>query len=634
MDSSERFREAARHGNEIQRHYNTWVATGAASSLVDFKAEAEQFRASVGHIGASANTEDQRFARWAARYFGELSTIVGQMIVDPSAPGAAVTDDYLRIYVDIYQSLQAGDLGDPGLANRLTPPADLDDGAYAARENPAFVITSAIAEQRAEAAQGLLVSLTARERVEAIAFPVLYGVGIVLVILLTVLMFVADRRASRTEAETQLLRRIATTDPLTALGNRRGFEEAVKHMLQTNGGQVASLVLMDLDEFKEVNDTFGHERGDSVLKAFAGLLSAVAPPGAGRFRIGGDEFALILHGYDGEAALALAERTRLRATETLMNGVTVSAGVAALGQDVTDDALLRQQADAALYEAKLKGRNLVVLYREDDNATPLFPAAKLQAVRELLVEGRIEPVFQPVWDIHSKKLLAYEGLSRPHPSYGLDGPQQAFDIAERFGRAADLDHLCRTHVLAAVGSLPTGAQVFINLSPYSLTHHSFSAQTLIDELEAAAVSPARVVFEITERSQVPTDAIVEALRELRRAGIRIALDDVGSGNNGLELLGKVPFEYLKVDRSIMVSAASGGSGRAALMAILAFAAESGVQVIAEGVENIEMFRLVREVAISRVKGNPGLIHGVQGFLFGCPVPVGLVRQDVPGDLAA
>jgi diguanylate cyclase (GGDEF)-like protein len=460
----------------------------------------------------------------------------------------------------------------------------------------------------------------------------LYGAGAVLTVVLIGVMFVMERRARRLRSEASTFRRVATTDPLTGLGNVRGFEEALQAIGPASHTMSLSLLMMDLDGFKLVNDSYGHARGDELLKAFASVVAEMAPPGSGRFRIGGDEFALLLHGHAVESALAVAQRIRAAAEEHLGHGVTVSLGAAAVRVSADfDPALLRQKADAALYTAKLNGRNVALAYEADEVQHPLFPTAKLRAVRELLVEGRIEPVFQPIWDLGSRRLLGYEGLSRPHRDYGLDGPQEAFEIAEHFGHAAELDLLCRRHILAAAGTLASDGVVFINVSPYSLANHAFSAQLLLDELAAAGLAPSRVVFEITEQSRVSIDVVASALRELAAAGLRIALDDVGAGNNGLMLLSRVPFDFVKIDRSVIVSATDGGPGRGALMAILAFAAESGAHVVAEGVEDSAMFAVVQEFAGKQIKGNPGLIHGVQGFYLGRPQPAATIERDgAPG----
>jgi len=609
-------------------------ATGDPQYSVQ-QAEVEtEIDATFEAISVAPGAEDRRFGEWAKQYIGPIKDIFARLQEDPPPPFEELTKDYAAAYIALYRSVEAGDLGDPGLADQLVDP-DSVGGDPMKLTNPVTTITRIVAAERADAADATLATTEMEDRFATLVSHILYGVGAVLVLGLVVATIRFGRSEARTAAENDQLRRISTTDPLTGLGNRRAFEEAIGRVGASTLGGAAALVMMDLDEFKIVNDTFGHGRGDAVLARFAGLLSKLAPPGVSRFRIGGDEFALIVHGVESAEAFYLAERVRLRALEFMGNGVTVSAGVAVLDRVDRDVALLAQRADAALYEAKLRGRNLTVLYHQSEGSAPVFPAAMLQAVRLLLQEGRIDPVFQPIWQIHSRALLGYEGLSRPHPDYGLDGPQQAFDIAEQFGHAAELDALCRHHLLEAAKELPPEGLLFINISPYSLTHQSFSPMTLLRELKAANVSRSRVVFEVTEHSSVPVDVISEAVAELRSHGFAVALDDVGSGNNGLELMSKAAFDYVKIDRSVMLSATKGASSRAALMAILAFATESGAVVIAEGIEDEGMFDLVRDVAAStQLKGNPGLIHGVQGFLFGLPLPAEEAATESPPELAA
>jgi EAL domain-containing protein (putative c-di-GMP-specific phosphodiesterase class I) len=315
--------------------------------------------------------------------------------------------------------------------------------------------------------------------------------------------------------------------------------------------------------------------------------------------------------------------------ERQLGGVTVSSGVSTFEQDEEDSDLLRQEADAALYDAKMQGRNVVVRYRRKDDEAPLFPAVKIQAVRRLLVEGKVSAVFQPIWMLHTNGVFAYEALSRPDETYGLEGPQQAFDIAERLGHAPELEAICLEQILSEARSLPVGALLFVNLSPSTLGHHSFSADSLLNRVEAAGLQPAQLVFEVTERSQVAPAVIGAAVQELHARGFAVALDDVGTGNSGLEMLRKVEFDYVKVDRSVMVGAqATDGKGRAALMAILAFAAYTKAVVIAEGIEDTALLTLVQEIANVSLQPQNGLIQGiqgqacdaVQGYLVGRPEP--------------
>jgi diguanylate cyclase (GGDEF)-like protein len=611
-----------------------WNATGDPQYLVQ-QAEVEQeIDAAFEAISAAPGAEDRRFGAWATQYISPIEDIFARLQEDPPPPWEELTRDYVAAYTALYRSVEAGDLGDPGLVGKLVDPGSVA-GNPVKLTDPVTIITGNKAAERIAAADAAVAKSEADEAFATLVSRTLQSVGVVLVLVLVVATLRFGRTEARIAAENEQLRRISTTDPLTGLGNRRAFEEAINRVGASSHGGAVALMMMDLDEFKMVNDTFGHGRGDGVLSRFAGLLSKLAPPGVSRFRIGGDEFALIAHGIESAEAFSLAEQVRLEALELLDNGVTVSTGVAMLEPGDRDVALLAQRADAALYEAKLRGRNLTVLYHQSEGLVPVFPAAKLQAVRQLLQEGRIEAVFQPIWQIHSRSLLGHEGLSRPDPDYGLEGPQQAFDIAEQFGHVAELDALCRHHLLEAAKDLPEEGLLFINISPYTLTHQSFSPMTLLRELKAANIDRARVVFEVTEHSSVPVDVISEAVAGLRSHGVAVALDDVGSGNNGLELMSKATFDYVKIDRSVVVSATKGASCRAALMAILAFAAESGAVVIAEGIEDEAMFDLVRTVAAStQLKGNPGLIHGVQGFLFGLPAPAEEATTESPPKLAA
>jgi diguanylate cyclase (GGDEF)-like protein len=601
-----------------------WAFTGSPEAVLDMTAHAEAFNRSLAELKATGGPAEVEFVTAMEEYVAAFTPLFSEVLgAGEQAPErmANLEAEFNALYDELLARIGDEDSRQAGVA-----PSSV---WYQSISPMSGVIT-----RRAEAEQARVADLSyhlhASWDQQTPFVLAVYAAGTALVLVLLVGTFVMSRREARANAEIGALRRAVTTDPLTGLGNRRGFEEELKR-LSANPDAQLSLAIMDLDEFKEANDTFGHDRGDSILRAFAGLLTACAPESVSCFRIGGDEFALVLPGIAPERTLEICERVRSHAAEKLGNGVTVSTGVARLAGD---ESLLRQQADAALYEAKLRGRNIVVLYHDDALLQPLFPAAKLAAVRQLLVEGKVRAFFQPIWDLHAGTLLAYEALSRPDESYGLSGPQQAFDIAERFGRAADLDRICRKHIFEAARSLPPEVDIFVNLSPYTLTHQSFEPGQLLGEIAAEGLGSHRVVFEITERSQVAPEAIAEGVSRLRKAGFRVALDDVGSGNNGLEMLRKVEFEYVKVDRAVLLSAQESGSGRAALMAILAFSAEARALVVAEGIEDERMFGLVKEVTHAAVKGTPGLIHGVQGYLFGRPAAAENLAGEPPDALAA
>ncbi|MGE0600467.1 MAG: EAL domain-containing protein [Dehalococcoidia bacterium] len=378
------------------------------------------------------------------------------------------------------------------------------------------------------------------------------------------------------------------------------------------------LAMIDIDEFKEVNDTWGHGRGDTVLLDVAATLNDFCRGHDYAFRIGGDEFAMILPHTDQGIAHHAMEQLRMAVERATGGTPTVSIGLASADSCDGDESVLRQQADSALYEAKLKGRNASVLFVANDGARPVFPAAKINALRKLLADGTISAAFQPIWNLEDGTLLAHEALARIPGEYEISGPQLAFDIAERIGKCAELDRACRTAILKRGPDIPKGSLLFVNVSPYTLTHGDFSPELLVEEFRVAGFDPGSVVLEITERSTVSVSSIESAVARLHEAGFRIALDDVGSGNAGLEMLRKVPVEYVKIDRGVLTSAIEDTMGRAAVMAIVAFASQAGALVVAEGVETERMMELVRWVASGGDEASESMVYAVQGYLLGHP----------------
>jgi EAL domain-containing protein (putative c-di-GMP-specific phosphodiesterase class I) len=221
--------------------------------------------------------------------------------------------------------------------------------------------------------------------------------------------------------------------------------------------------------------------------------------------------------------------------------------------------------------------------------------------------------FQPIWNLDTQRVIGYEGLARPAVEYGL-GPKEAFSGAARLGRVDELDALCRQEVLARAGDLPVGVLLFLNVSPEVFAHDGATGRQLSDEVAAAGLTPKRVVIELTEHAGEHMD--LAPVAELRDRGFRLALDDVGAGEGGLGLLGRVRPDYVKVDRGVIRAAREGGAGRAVLAAIVAYAAESGSVVIVEGIETQESLDHV--VAAARLVGSRARFVGGQGYLLGGP----------------
>ncbi len=416
-------------------------------------------------------------------------------------------------------------------------------------------------------------------------------------------------------SEIEHLQQRALTDNLTGLGNHRAYLEELEAQFAAaqRRGEVLVLAVIDVDGFKQINDRHGHGHGDHVLAELGTLLrSGRAEDRA--FRIGGDEFALIMAMSGDLGAVAALNHLRAAAERQLL-GATLSVGIATVAQGKGDIASLREQADAALYEAKRRGRNIVVTFAEIQETAGIFTTAKVHAVLRLLDERRMRVAFQPIWQLESGSLLGYEALARPGEDYGLAGPQEAFDVAEHVGRGPELDALCRESVLLRAHELPAGVLLFINLSPQSLEHPAFTGESFARAVRAAGLSPERVVLEITERCLARPAVVRRETKRLRELGFNIALDDMGVGYTGLDMLRMVPVDYLKVDREIVAGALVDTTARSVLAAILAFALEAGTFVIAEGIENEAMLDFLCQAA----RESPDRqVHAVQGYLLGRP----------------
>lgn len=284
-------------------------------------------------------------------------------------------------------------------------------------------------------------------------------------------------------------------DALTGLGNHRAFQEELRRAAPTarRHGHRLSLLLCDVDDFKRVNDVAGHRLGDDVLETVGRLLRTGRPEDRA-FRVGGDEFALILLYSDLAAARTVAERLRA-AVGAARPGVTLSVGMAGLDRGTLDSTELWARADAALREAKRRGRDLVITFDDIAGGTTIVTASQTAALRRIIDERRIKPVFQPIWDLQRDVVLGFEALARPQPPPGspeLSAPLAAFEVAERIGRSGDLDAACRQAILDGAGELPDGALLFVNVSPHSLGHGSLGGEQLVAAVRAAGLTPRRV----------------------------------------------------------------------------------------------------------------------------------------------
>jgi diguanylate cyclase (GGDEF)-like protein len=418
----------------------------------------------------------------------------------------------------------------------------------------------------------------------------------------------------------------ATRDGLTDLPNQRAFQDELPQAVASAARyqDPLALVALDVDDFKFINDRRGHPYGDAVLRRVAEVLRE-ARPGDRPYRIGGDEFALLLAHTDSDGARTLARRLSRSFKDA---GIEVSIGVSATRPGQHADTL-RAEADAALYEAKRQGGNRSAHFDDIRERVVVTTSEKKEAVRALIDEGHIETVFQPIWDFAEETLLGVEALMRPDPSYGLSGSAEAFDVAEQLGRVHQLDVLCVEHALRAVGELKDGVLLFINLSPQTLDLDAARGDWVRQAVEAAGLPPSRVVIEVTERFGGRTAAVVKCLQRLRKQGFQIALDNVGTGNSGLEMLRKVDADFVKLDPSIVIAAPTDPSARAVLLAMATFARQTGSFVIAEGVEDADTLQFLRGIDMHDLHIDT-IIQGGQGGELGSPSLI--MPPDVPAPL--
>ena len=404
-----------------------------------------------------------------------------------------------------------------------------------------------------------------------------------------------------------------------ALYNHRAFQDELARAVgeSTRHGTTVTLALLDIDDFKFENDRHGHQHGDRLLCELSALLRD-SRAGDRAFRLGGDEFALLLaHTTEPEADVPL-DRIRT-GIQRRLSGVTASIGFSAVVPEDREPSSLWGRADAALLEAKRRGGNAIVAAAEVVDSVPVVTIEKVRAVRALIDAGDVEVAFQPIWDLSGTRVLGYEALARPR-SPELNGPGEAFEIADSIGRGHELDAACRRATLRIAGDLPKDALLFLNVSPQTLEHDALAGDSLVLAVRGAGYEPEQVVLEITERTDARKELLIPEAARLRALGFKLALDDVGAGNAGLEMLSALPVDFIKIDRAVVASAVDDRGARAVMLAIMAFARESGSFVIAEGIESEAMLELARDPSPNGEARAIGA-QGAQGFLLGRPAPV-------------
>jgi diguanylate cyclase (GGDEF)-like protein len=446
----------------------------------------------------------------------------------------------------------------------------------------------------------------------------------------TVMMWRTVAPLVATQAELQVRYEAAVADalrdPLTGLGNHRAFhEELDRHVAAALRYRVPlSLLLIDIDDFKSVNDTRGHANGDRVLRGFGAMLNTSLRRADRAFRVGGDEFAVLFPHTDLGGARVVARRLLTQALEPTARGdgtepLSFSGGLSALPELGVGPAQLYSQADAALYAAKRGGRTDIVMFEPSMEASdPSGPS--VSAVAEVIARGQLQAVYQPIVAIPDGHVIGVEGLIRPLPPAPFATPAQLFAAAEAGGNVTNLDLACVDTIVAGARGLPAEQFLTINLMPSTLEASEFSSGALLAILARHEFEPDRLIIELTEREPLnDLDRARSRMDAFRRAGVRFAADDIGAGNAGLRLLSEIEFDILKVDLSLVHRSESERPSNAVLGSVVELASRTGALVVAEGIErSAQMGPLLRL----------GITAG-QGFFLGRPGPLEQAVAPVP-----
>jgi diguanylate cyclase (GGDEF)-like protein len=403
---------------------------------------------------------------------------------------------------------------------------------------------------------------------------------------------------------------IAHHDGLTDLPNRLLLRERLNEALnRMKPGETVAVLCLDLDHFKNVNDSLGHSIGDALLKQVAERLRHCIREGDTVARMGGDEFAIVQVGaVQPMAATALASRLidELGAPYSLdgHNVVTsTSVGVAISPSDGTDSDHLLKSADLALYRAKEEGRGTHRFFESEMNE-------RMQARRELevdlrraIVQGEFELYYQPLVNLCDNQVAGFEALLRwNHPERGRVLPADFIPLAEEIGLIVPIGEWVLRQACSEAAGWPNHVKVAVNLSPVQFKGPAV-VQSVLNALASSGLAPSRLELEITESVLLEnTTAALAMLHQLRGLGVSIAMDDFGTGYSSLSYLQSFPFDKIKVDRSFISGLGQGASSHAILRAVASLGTSLCIATTAEGVETEAQLAEVRAEGITQIQG--------------------------------
>ena len=418
------------------------------------------------------------------------------------------------------------------------------------------------------------------------------------------------------EAELQL-RQLALYDPLTGLANRAFFHERLKHAikLRHDEGQATGLLYIDLDDFKGINDRWGHDLGDDVLHEIGRRIERSVRPGDTAARLGGDEFAVVLtEPVTPEDAVGVAERLLAEVGKPLDGGsgplyTSASIGIA-FGSD--DETLVRE-ADIAMYRAKSHPEVGYAFFDAQLDSAALERSQRIGELREGIGHGEFRLDYQAVVDLERNRIQGYEALVRwEHPTVGELPPGEFIPLAEETGLIVGLGEWVLTEACTEATRLcqlhGRPIQMSVNVSARQLHHPDFFRH-VTRALDSSALMPDLLTLELTESTLLASDErVARTLEKIKALGVVLALDDFGTGYASLSYLRQFPIDVVKIDRSFTANADSKDGDLVLLKGIIDLGHALELNLVAEGIETPEQHTIVRKLGCQQA----------QGFYFGRP----------------
>jgi diguanylate cyclase (GGDEF)-like protein len=432
---------------------------------------------------------------------------------------------------------------------------------------------------------------------------------------------ITERRSAEAK-----INHLARYDALTGLPNRTSFHDQMELTLAKirRGKDSCAVLFIDLDQFKQINDTMGHPFGDELLCAVAERLRGIARDSDVVARFGGDEFIVLQSPIKRpEEAASLARRVVEVLGETFnidRHQVVIGAsiGIAVAPQDGIDTDLLLKNADMALYRTKSEGRGAWRFFEQEMDVKAQARRSLEIDLRNALATDAFKIYYQPLFNLRTKRISTCEALLRwPHPERGMVSPAEFIPIAEEMGLIVEIGNRVLRRACAECTQWPEAVKVAVNLSPIQFRRGSVT-DAIRAALDASGLAPNRLEIEITESVLIQdTEATRAVLQDLRDLGVRISLDDFGTGYSSLSYLHSFPLHKVKIDRSFLQGIATSERSLTLLHGVARLSAELGMSVTVEGVETDEELALImREPSIDEA----------QGFLFSPAIPGTTIRK--------